>query len=339
MDLASGIIRRLEGDVSGTLGALVISSDGSRIAFDSSANFTGGNADRNNEIYSVAIGAGALSVRQLTSTTGAPVNRALSISNSGDVFLTSTRDFVGNNGGAITQLFTVNADTGAFRQHTSFTQSSSILNTKISADGNSVYFRSARDLVGENSQLGTQFFKLDLSLGSLEQLTNYASGTITGSLFSISGDGGQVYFVNGTTLNEADITAQDSNVSFEVGAGAAGAILSQIQGTSHALRGLGAFSLTSQFGARLTLDRTRENLANISILRGTLGASLSRLSTASSFLEEQRGEVVAAESRLTSADVAEESAALVRTSILQQVSTAVLAQANQQPQLLLGLLR
>jgi flagellin len=47
----------------------------------------------------------------------------------------------------------------------------------------------------------------------------------------------------------------------------------------------------------------------------------------------------AAESRIMDVDVAEESSQLTRLSILQQAGTAILAQANQQPQLALQLLR
>ena len=46
----------------------------------------------------------------------------------------------------------------------------------------------------------------------------------------------------------------------------------------------------------------------------------------------------AAESRIIDADIAREAADLVRTQILQQAATAVLAQANQAPVLTLKLL-
>ena len=47
----------------------------------------------------------------------------------------------------------------------------------------------------------------------------------------------------------------------------------------------------------------------------------------------------AAEARITDADVATDVANLVRQQILQQGATAILAQANQQPALALGLLQ
>jgi flagellin len=84
------------------------------------------------------------------------------------------------------------------------------------------------------------------------------------------------------------------------------------------------------------LDRTLENLSQ---QRGTIGASQSRVSIAISNLQSAKENFAAAESRIRDADIASEAANLVRTQILQQAATSVLAQANQGPQLALTLLR
>jgi len=81
------------------------------------------------------------------------------------------------------------------------------------------------------------------------------------------------------------------------------------------------------------------NLKRIENQIGSLGASTSRFHTAMSVLQTQRDDYVAASSRITDTDVAEESANLVRTQITQQAAAAVLAQANQQPALAIQLLR
>lgn len=72
--------------------------------------------------------------------------------------------------------------------------------------------------------------------------------------------------------------------------------------------------------------------------RGTLGAIESRLNTAIANLRVARENFAAAEARIRDTDVAEETANLTRATILQQAGVAVLAQANQQPQLALQLL-
>ena len=63
-----------------------------------------------------------------------------------------------------------------------------------------------------------------------------------------------------------------------------------------------------------------------------------RLKYASDTLQTQAESLALAESRVMDADVAEETAALVREQILQRSGTAVLAQANQSPALALKLL-
>lgn len=83
------------------------------------------------------------------------------------------------------------------------------------------------------------------------------------------------------------------------------------------------------------LDRTLQNLAK---QRGTIGASQSRVNIALNNLQTARENFSAAESRIRDADVAQESANLIRTQILQQAAASVLGQANQLPSLALRLL-
>jgi flagellin len=77
----------------------------------------------------------------------------------------------------------------------------------------------------------------------------------------------------------------------------------------------------------------------MNVLRGGLGSSESRLLSAISNLQVAKENLLAAESRIRDVDVATEAAELTRLNILQQTGAAVLAQANQQPQLALTLLR
>lgn len=72
--------------------------------------------------------------------------------------------------------------------------------------------------------------------------------------------------------------------------------------------------------------------------RGTLGAQQNRLQSTMKSLANVRENTAAAESRIRDVDVAMETADLTRNSILQQASTAILSQANAQPQLALSLL-
>jgi flagellin len=106
-----------------------------------------------------------------------------------------------------------------------------------------------------------------------------------------------------------------------------------------------SFSLTGttveegQSSARAAIDGVNGALQSMNVLRGGLGSSESRLLSAISNLQVARENLLAAESRIRDVDVATEAAELTRLNILQQTGAAVLAQANQQPQLALTLLR
>ena len=91
--------------------------------------------------------------------------------------------------------------------------------------------------------------------------------------------------------------------------------------------------------ARAALDGISGALHSMSVMRGTLGSAESRLLSAVNGLQIARENLAAAESRIRDVDVASEASELTRLTILQQAGAAVLAQANQQPQLALQLLR
>ena len=96
--------------------------------------------------------------------------------------------------------------------------------------------------------------------------------------------------------------------------------------------------LTTQVKAREALTEFQKQLSRISSEIGSIGSFLSRLDLATNALYSTRDNSSAAGSRIMDADIAEESSRLVRTQILQQAGSSVLAQANQQPALALRLL-
>ena len=106
-----------------------------------------------------------------------------------------------------------------------------------------------------------------------------------------------------------------------------------------------SYSLTGQTiedgqsSARFAIDGINGALQSMNVLRGSLGSAESRLLSAVSNLQVARENLASAESRIRDVDVATEAAELTRLNILQQTGAAVLAQANQQPQLALTLLR
>jgi len=100
----------------------------------------------------------------------------------------------------------------------------------------------------------------------------------------------------------------------------------------------GNFSVATQASALLALESLRDDLESLSEVRARIGAGQSRVEVATKVLESSREQIMAAESRIMDADIAASSSELVRQTILQQSATAVLAQANIQPELALSLL-
>jgi flagellin len=108
--------------------------------------------------------------------------------------------------------------------------------------------------------------------------------------------------------------------------------------TNHKYSIIGDTLEASQSAARIAIDAIKEAITSVSRNRGTLGAAESRLDSTIRNLQVARENLQAAESRIRDADIAAEAAELTRLNILQQAGTAILAQANQQPQLALQLL-
>lgn len=97
-------------------------------------------------------------------------------------------------------------------------------------------------------------------------------------------------------------------------------------------------SLSSPEGANTAIGVLDTALQKLSKQRSDLGAYYNRLETASKGLMSAYENTQAAESRIRDADMAEEMVAFTKNSVLVQSGTAMLAQANLQPQSILRLL-
>jgi flagellin len=101
---------------------------------------------------------------------------------------------------------------------------------------------------------------------------------------------------------------------------------------------LGGSDMESRSAALLALDAIHGALQSVTRSRGTLGAAESRLYSTIRQLSTARESFQTAESALADVDVAAEAAEMARLNVLQQAGTAILANANFQPQLALKLL-
>lgn len=97
--------------------------------------------------------------------------------------------------------------------------------------------------------------------------------------------------------------------------------------------------VTSQTDATAAISQLDIALDSVNTLRADLGASFNRLEHALNNQESQEQNMQAAESVIRDADFAFETTEFTRNQVLQQSSTAMLAQANMVPQSVLSLLQ
>lgn len=118
-----------------------------------------------------------------------------------------------------------------------------------------------------------------------------------------------------------------------------GTTTSNFDTTSTSSITLGGADLTSQAKAREAIAVIDSALEAISTQRSEAGAMENRFEIAAAGLAVAAEKQSAAYSRIVDADFATESSNLAKSQILQQVSTAMLAQANAMPQVVLSLIQ
>lgn len=156
-----------------------------------------------------------------------------------------------------------------------------------------------------------------------------------------------------TNFNGVALLSGSSSIVLQVGFNSqstAQIVIENTQGTlaSLGLASTGISALTysinasstdsAQSASRNALDAINSAIGSLASSRGKLGAAESRLNVAINNLTVARENFASAESQIRDADVASEAADLTRLGILQQAGSAILAQANQQPQLALSLI-
>jgi flagellin len=164
----------------------------------------------------------------------------------------------------------------------------------------------------DRTALDSEFSELELELTRISTDTGFAgesllNATYTGKDFQVGADAGQKITIN-------------ISQNF-----AAGCTLSTI--------GISAAS-----AAENAIGNIDDALAIVNSTRADLGAKQNRFASIIRSNENASQNLSASRSRVEDTDYAAESAALARSSVLQQASSSMLAQANQQPQIALSLL-
>ena len=163
----------------------------------------------------------------------------------------------------------------------------------------------------DRQTLNTEFQALDDEVDRIATQTEFNGITL---LDNSNGVTIQVGLDSGQTINVSTVDTQSSALSIDT------------------------LDVLDTTNAATALEQLDSAIGDINTTRGQLGADQNRLGSALSSILNVRENLSAAESRIRDVDVASETADMTRNSILQQAATAVLAQANTQPQLALSLL-
>ena len=146
---------------------------------------------------------------------------------------------------------------------------------------------------------------------------------------------------NDTEFGGVQLLTGSYNEGFQIGANA-GQVISitidtNFDATSIVAGGVGTVSTFA--AAQSAIAKMDSALSAVNSVRADLGAKQNRFSSIIRSNTNTAENVSASRSRIQDTDFAAESASLARTTVLQQASSSMLAQANQQPQIALSLLQ
>ena len=184
---------------------------------------------------------------------------------------------------------------------------------------------------------------LDIEFQALEdQIQAISENTQWNGTNILDGQLGQVDFQIGANASQTiSVTFADLNTDF----GAASATTALTTGPFTKLDGsadaqdLEALNLQDKASSSAAITQVDKALENINAHRATLGSTINRIEYAVDNLANVSQNASASRSRVQDANYATESTELARTQIIQQAGTAMLAQANQQSQSVLALLK
>ncbi|MGG1552422.1 flagellin [Paenibacillus ferrarius] len=166
--------------------------------------------------------------------------------------------------------------------------------------------------------------------------------------FSISSESGPVVLkddAGSTMISDLGLSSAQTEatgnggVTFQIGANRGQTISFGIGDMRTAALGLSAVDISTASNASQALDTLDNAIKNVSAQRSKMGAVQNRLEHTINNLQTASENLTSAESRIRDVDMAKEMMDFTKNNILSQAAQAMLAQANQQPQGVLQLLR
>lgn len=360
------------GNGDGTFGTQSVIATGTQATGISGADF-------NNDGYMdlAVANAGASSVSILLGSSNGTFTAANSLTTTNNPTSVATGDFNGDGKidlvtsqylGAGPRVFLGNGD-GTFDSGTVYAGSSGLIYSVISADFNN---DGNLDFAGVDRALGKVNVYLNNGSGTFAASVTYATGgTINGSwsidVGDFDGDGSLDIVTANVTDNSIAILRGNGNGTFNTAVtysagtdprflvaadftgdgvldiATANASTSRIgilkSNTTTGIAPLLEFSLKTISDAKQALTIFNNKTDQLNSQQSQIGAFESRLIHATNVIDATIENFINAESRILDVDIADETSKMIRLQVTQQASTAVLAQANLQPQIVLQLLR
>lgn len=175
-----------------------ISSDGTRVAFSATYDFTGGNSENNFEIYVYDVLDGTF--LQLTDTPWGYGNFLPMITPDGQyVVFRAAYDYTGENPDGLFELFEVEVATGIVRQITDNPAGVSVFEPAMSGDGTWVAYRMFGDPLGTNPENNFEIFRVNRLTLAVEQVT--ITPSLTNEEPSVNYDGSRIVFTSRTDFD------------------------------------------------------------------------------------------------------------------------------------------
>lgn len=333
----------------GTLSGISVSADGSYVGFMSNKNINGGNVDVNSEIWAVQVNNASNTINQITNTSSGGTKSQVSITNSGNIYFIATDNLSGLNPNSYANIFEYKLSSGSLSMLSDNQSGDNAVQLAVSSDGSYLTFLGRMDPDGNPQAGGLDLWNYDFLTGEWSQQTDLSSFPSVGN-YKIAADGGSLFFTSNqdftgnnadgsVELFKIDTSPDPYKLNIETGTGTIGVITAQLNALKSAIKGLGQHTLTSQSGSKAAIDWADTSLDQLSDLRGILGSAVARFEVANRVTESITLELEAANARIRDIDVATETANMLRYQILQDSSSALLAQANQEPSIALNLLQ
>lgn len=180
----------------------------------------------------------------------------------------------------------------------------------------------------QNNAIKSEIFALKDSINDVAKRTNFNGTTLFAGAdikLQVSNDSGDVAIISQAALAKIAVTDE------------AGKFTTESKDLFTAISDLTASVTTGKMGTIQT--KASSFLDTITAQRGALGAFQNQLEYTVNNLSDFYNNLSAARSRVIDTDYAAETATLTRGQILQQAATAMLAQANQMPNVVLTLLK